>query len=209
MPGGTTTYVGERRWDDASRDEREADGGTHGPMTAAYGKGLLRSPTVRTYSIPLIARIPNLQKGRLMRRVVLLAAVVLLVVPIPGCLDDGVGSRLVDVLDVYCDNNGHFNFTIRSNVEDALAVEYWWSLNDPMCDVLIMEGTGDATLNGSARSQVVILLEYRAGNRDDFDARFYVMHVKVSHDGKTVARYDDQKSTYDWDYSRLPPTKND
>lgn len=139
----------------------------------------------------------------------LLASVALLVVPASGCLDDGVGSRLVDLLDVYCDNNGHFNFTIRSNVDDALAVDYWWSLNDPMCDVLLMEGAGAETLNASAQSRVVILLDYRAGNREDYDARFYVMHVKVTHDGDTVARYDDQKSTYDWDYSTLPPTKRD
>jgi hypothetical protein len=142
-----------------------------------------------------------------MRRAVLLASVVLLAVPMSGCLDDDVGNGLVDVLDAYCDNSGHFNFTIRSNVDEQLAVDYWWSLNDPMCDVLIMEGTGDATLNASAQSQVVILLEYRSGNRDDFDARFYVMHIKVSREGRTVASYDDQKSTYDWDYSTLPPTK--
>ncbi len=112
----------------------------------------------------------------------------------------------VRVRDAYCDPAGFFNFTLASTSSSPMAVECEWSLNDPKSDSSVMGGEVGATLNASEVRLLSIPITVEPGN-GSYDPRFYVMHVTVRQGGAVLARYSEQKSPYDWDYSTLPPKR--
>ena len=109
---------------------------------------------------------------------------------------------IATVKNAYC-NNGSFIFTLENLVNGTITIDYKWTLNDPGCDVLVFEGEGEEILVGQEQIEIIIPVE-----NGSFDARFYVMHIDLYENGKVIYNYREQKSTYDWDYSILPPVKN-
>jgi len=129
-----------------------------------------------------------------------------------GSDDDGDHRAVVE--DAYCDNDGHFHFTIVSRTDETLDVDYSWSLNDPSADEPVLEGSGNAALLPESREDVGITFEesmyasaWHYENMGDYDARFFVMYVELGSNGDLISEYREQKSTHDWDYSVLPPIK--
>jgi hypothetical protein len=139
---------------------------------------------------------------RIKRKAVLIAAVVsvlVLLITGIGC-QSSEGSGKVEIADPYCTYDGFFHFTLRNREDANTSVNYRWMLNDPMSDDPVHEGSGKATLEALEDKEIII--DVSGG---DYDARFYVMNIYVYHEGGQVAYYSGQKSTYEWDYSTLPP----
>lgn len=134
-----------------------------------------------------------------------------LLMAVPGCLvEEEDIDPTVRFYDVYCDNNGHFNFTLVNTYDESLEVVYHWTLDDPRADRPVIEGDGNATLRSNVGTRTTVDLP--ANFSKDYDHRFYVMciYVRWEFDGLGLAvDHREQKSPYDWDYSTLPPTRAD
>lgn len=127
-----------------------------------------------------------------------------------GCIGNEDVDPTVRFLDVYCDNEGHFNFTLLNTHEESLDTLYHWALNDPEADMPVIEGDGNITLPVSIAQRIMIDLS--SNLTEGYDHRFFVMHIWVmwAQDGQMFGvDYRGQKSPYDWDYSTLPPERDD
>ncbi|MDP2730849.1 MAG: hypothetical protein Q8O55_10265 [Dehalococcoidales bacterium] len=123
----------------------------------------------------------------------------------------------VDIVDAYClDSDSSpfpFRFTLKNLTKENMLVSYLWTLNDPKADGAdqhidntngrMYQGRGTASLSASGTAEI----ETEIKEVRDYDPRFYVMYIGVYKDNQQVAFYREQKSTYDWDYSMIPPTK--
>lgn len=109
----------------------------------------------------------------------------------------------VELRDAYCEENGPFRFTLVNNRDETVHLEYEWTLNDPEADEPVFKGDGEVDL-GSMESQTIVV---DINNTRGYDCRFLVMYVDVYKDGEQVIDYRQQKSTYDWDYSKTPPVQ--
>ena len=138
---------------------------------------------------------------------VVVPALLLATVLSSGCINGPVSP--IRLVDAYCDDNGHFNFTVTSTEDEVSTVEYRWTLNDPKADMPVFQGEGEASVKRDEPVHVSVELENLDGGGEDYDSRFFVMYITVLKDGKRVVEYREQKSPYDWDYSTLPPRKTD
>lgn len=116
-------------------------------------------------------------------------------------------NRQVDVLDAFCTygeaSEFPFRFALKNLNNKDTEVSYTWTLTDPMADKPLYEGQGNILLPASGEKEIEIQVKQKM----EYDPRFFVMSVYVYRDDKQVGYYRGQKSTYDWDYSIVPPVK--
>jgi hypothetical protein len=119
-----------------------------------------------------------------------------------------LGLGKVKVTDAYCTYSitpsFQYNFTLKNKSSDEIDAEYIWSLNDPMADAPVYQGTGTTTIGASDTEEISITVEK---NQWESDPRGYIMYVTIYENGEEIGYYRQQKSTYDWDYSVTPPVK--
>lgn len=113
----------------------------------------------------------------------------------------------VDISDVYCTYGDPsvfpFKFSLKNLKKKGIEVEYSWSLNDAQADAPVSKGTGSILLPPSEKQDIEISVKKHM----DYDPRFYIMYVSVYSNDKQVGYYRGQKSTYDWDYTIIPPVR--
>ncbi|MFW9876274.1 MAG: hypothetical protein ACFFG0_24520, partial [Candidatus Thorarchaeota archaeon] len=138
--------------------------------------------------------------------IILICIFLLLIISICGCFgkENSNEPNIATIKDAYCDLNGKFHFTIVNLEENNNTIDYKWTLNDPMADRPVYEGNGSIDLIGS--EEIELNFSIPAGLKE-YDARFYVMHITLNQNGESIYKYRKQKSSYDWDYSILPPVK--
>jgi len=137
----------------------------------------------------------------IMNRHAMFTACVILVSALAGCNGKPAISTDAELEDPYCDISGYFNFTVRNNETGEGTFKYNWSLNDPSADSPMHNGTGKVTLGGLREKKISISIP------DEYDCRYYVMHIRVYCGAEEVANFSGQKSPYDWNYSVLPPVE--
>jgi hypothetical protein len=119
-----------------------------------------------------------------------------------------MGLGKVKVIDAYCvysiTSSFQYNFSLQNKSVDDIDAEYKWSLNDPMADATIYQGTGSINIKGSDTEDISVTIEK---NRLESDPRGYIMYVSIYENNERIGYYRQQKSTYDWDYSVAPPVK--
>lgn len=128
----------------------------------------------------------------------------------------------IEILDAYCTYSPYaaepmfeFRFILENLKNEDIEVSYYWSLNEPALDfsssqegindpqARLFEGKESISLAAAEAKPVVIFLKQEM----EYDPRFYVMYISVYHNDEQVGFYREQKSTYDWDYTNLPPVK--
>ncbi len=110
----------------------------------------------------------------------------------------------VVVRDAYCDFDNNFTFTLENTCGSNRSVDYVWTLNDPMGGYLLYQGEGSAVLQPFESRTVRIESIVPFHEYPLFGA---VMHITLYRDGREIYRYEEQKSSSDWDYSVLPPIR--
>jgi len=144
----------------------------------------------------------------------ILLATTLVAIVFAGCTgeNENIDKKVVKIIDAYCDNQGHFNFTLINRLDEEIIIEYSWTLNDPRADHPILLGNGKVTLVANEEKDIVTELneslcidEEHIEFYKEYDSRFYIMYIEIEHQDEIVYQYNQQKSTYDWDYSLLPP----
>jgi hypothetical protein len=113
----------------------------------------------------------------------------------------------VEILDAYCTygttSSFDFSFSIKNTGNEDMDVDYTWSLNDPSADEPVYKGNGNITIRASDTEDIVVTIDKIC----EYDARFYVMYVAAYNNDEQIGSYRKQKSTYDWDYSVIPPVE--
>jgi hypothetical protein len=119
----------------------------------------------------------------------------------------------VYIKDAYCDNNGHFNFTVVNAGPSDLNLIYKWHLDDPKANSPrpihkpgqytqeYYTGSGDLSIPGNSNRTVVIPLI----DDPNYPMMNLVMDIELFDGNTSIYHYREQKSTYDWNYSTLPP----
>ena len=116
----------------------------------------------------------------------------------------------VEILNAYCvyspssaELTFDFRFTLKNLKNEDIAVNYLWTLNDPSADEPVYQGEDNASLLAGEEKPIIISIEPDA----KYDPRFYIMYISVYRGDAQMGYYREQKSTYDWDYSTLPPVR--
>ncbi len=165
-----------------------------------------------------------------MKKLTILIAALLFIVGAAGCSSYSIPEDIsmssptsdnqigVEIINAYCMDTTQslefpFRFTLKNLKHEEIEVIYYWSLNDPKADApgsqknensplaRQYQGQGKAQLPASGTRDVEIQIK----KTRDYDPRFYVMYVSVYRGNTQVGYYREQKSTYDWDYSTIPP----
>lgn len=118
-------------------------------------------------------------------------------------------TNSVDITDAYCDNHGRFNwtnfyFTIVNNRSSDVNLTYKWELDDPKAGKprsSDLTGSGSVTVRGMSNYHVIITNL----PPHNYPPDGWVMNVELFEGNKSIYHYIEQKSTYNWDYSTLPP----
>ena len=119
------------------------------------------------------------------------------------------------IKDAYCDSNGHFNFTVVNTGPSDLNLTYKWHLDDPKANTprplwengyspdKFYIGDGKLTVPGDNSTTVVIPLP----PDPSYPQNNLVMDVELFDGNTSIYHYREQKDTYGWDYSTLPPKR--
>jgi len=114
----------------------------------------------------------------------------------------------VAITDAYCvdtqSSKFPFRFTLENLRGEPIDAMYFWSLNEPMADARYYQGQGDVLLPAFGTKEIEIQIKVNS-EYEEYDPRFYIMYISVYQENKQVGYYRGQKSTYDYDYSTLPP----
>jgi hypothetical protein len=131
------------------------------------------------------------------------------------------------VTDAYCDNNGHFNFTIVNSNMHEMRFTYKWHLDDPKANMPrnipdingftnnYYIGSGNITVPGNES----VIIEIPLIDDPNYPMMNLVMDIELFDGNKSICHYREQK--YDgywdytqnkkingsWDYSTLPPKR--
>ncbi len=138
---------------------------------------------------------------------------------IPGFLSPDVQDVQVEIIDAFCTYGESaefpFRFTLKNLEHEDIEVTYYWTLNEPMADnpgfqknindaeARMYQGAGGISLTASGTKEIEIQVKPKI----EYDPRFFVMYVYVYRDHQQVGFYRAQKSTFDWDYSVIPPVE--
>ncbi len=138
---------------------------------------------------------------------------------IPRSLSPDVKDAQVEIIDAYCTYGESaefpFRFTLKNLEHEDIEVTYYWTLNEPMADgpgsqksindaeARMYEGAGGILLTALGKKEIEIQVKPKI----EYDPRFFVMYVYVYRDRQQVGCYRAQKSTYNWDYSVIPPVE--
>lgn len=151
-----------------------------------------------------------------MRRSLLILSILIFIVSVCGCNSPNPGILNVTIVDAYCDNNGHFNYTIANARSSDLIITYKWHLDDPKAgtprpiwkngwtsDYYV--GNGTVKVPGNGNQTVIIPLQ----DDPNYPMMDLVMDVELFDGNTSIYHYREQKynGTYkgNWDYSTLPP----
>ncbi len=149
------------------------------------------------------------------KKLVLLIIGLLILVLIIGIYIIVPHSDQVYIKDAYCDNNGHFNFTVANAGPSNLNLTYKWHLDDPKANsprpvhkpgqeaTEYYVGSGDLSIPGNSDRNIVISI-YDDAN---YPMMNLVMDVELFNGNSSIYHYREQKDTYGWDYSTLPPKR--
>lgn len=128
-----------------------------------------------------------------------------------------ISEIAVEISDAFCvpldSSEILFKFNIDYVGPSDIETKYFWSLNDPKADgpgfaqgindplARVYQGQGSVVLRSSEGTDI----EIRLDQIHDYDPRFYRMYIDIYLGDELLTAYRAQKSTYDWDYSVLPP----
>jgi hypothetical protein len=114
----------------------------------------------------------------------------------------------VEITDAYCidtqSSKFPYRFTLKNLKDETIELVYYWSLNEPMADAQYYQGQGKVSLPAFGAKEIEVQVKINR-EYEKYDPRFYVMYVSVYQDDTQIGYYRGQKSTYDYDYSTLPP----
>lgn len=148
-----------------------------------------------------------------MKRILLIICLLALIFFIGGCITISPNTSKVTIIDAYCDNDGHFNFTVVNAQPSGLNITYKWHLDDPQADsprpiwdhgysaTKFYIGDGDLSIPGNSNKTVVILLP----PDPSYPQNNLVMDIGLFNGNISIYHYREQKSSYYWDYRSLPP----
>ena len=168
--------------------------------------------------VPIYTKLPSLSPsfGSLKKMpgkaILLISCALILALLIGVCLFTSQGS--IYIKDAYCDDNGHFNFTIINGKSAVGTLAYKWHLDDPKAQQLRARqdetghftgdyyiGNGTVTIPGNSDRTIMIPL----AADPDYPQNNLVMDVELFEGNTSVCHYREQKSPYQWDYRTLPP----
>ena len=114
-------------------------------------------------------------------------------------IEDSYTNKTDDVIEL--------NFGIKNYRLTPITVSYRFHLDEPMSQGDVFAGNGTVTIGPF--SSVIITHEAASLTEEyyEIDPHFLIMNIEITENGLMIARYSEQKSPYDWDYSTLPPTK--
>lgn len=165
------------------------------------------------------------------RRFSILILTLLLILEITGC--SNWRRQPVGIIDAYCAPNYSptflFRFTLNNSENKEIDISYSWTLNDPMADLSgfqkgvnnlqarMYEGEGKTSIPAKGEKNIEIQIDQTGKFGKNLpagatfitgpDPRGWVMYIYIYQNNTQIAYYREQKSTFDWDYSHLPPVK--
>ncbi|MDI6719814.1 MAG: hypothetical protein QMD46_09415 [Methanomicrobiales archaeon] len=126
----------------------------------------------------------------------------LIFILIAGCISLLPGK--VIVRDAYCDLDNNFTFILENTGEDAIPLNYTWTLVDHMANKPIRSGAGSIVLQPH---EIRSLTSATGMPFHSYGLYAAAMNVYIYRDGREIYHFQDYKSPYEWNYSVSPPVK--